>query len=122
MLPTVLEFAQIAVPQDEYKGRRINTPSGYSWKAKLENQALQVRPSDFSFASELHGNKYALQGDWKIAQHANQKLGTGTWQLYNLKQDRGEQINLAEQHPEKVAQLAQVYDHYRQNTGVLSYH
>lgn len=121
VLPTVLDYAQIAVPQGQYKGRSIHTPSGYSWKAKLENKAAQVRPSDFSFADELHGNIYARQGDWKIARQANAKLGTGEWELYHLKSDRAERHNLAEQYPEQVAKLAQVYDQYRQQNGVLSY-
>ena len=121
VLPTVLEYADIAVPQGQYRGRVINTPSGYSWKAKLENKAAQVRPSDFSFADELHGNIYARQGDWKIARQANPNLGTGEWELYNLKQDRGERTNLAAQYPEQVSKLAQVYDQYREKNGVLSY-
>jgi arylsulfatase len=67
VFPTVLDYANIAVPQGQYKGRQINTPSGYSWKPLLENKAQAIRPVNFSFADELHGSKYARQGDWKIA-------------------------------------------------------
>ena len=121
VLPTILDFAQIPVPQHQYKGRPIHTPSGYSWKATLENQATAVRPSQFSFADELHGNQYARQGDWKIALQANSKLGTGQWELYNLQHDRAELNNLAEQYPEKVADLVEVYAQYVKDHGVLSY-
>jgi len=38
VFPTVLDYANIAVPQSQYKGRQINTPSGYSWKSVLENK------------------------------------------------------------------------------------
>jgi len=52
VFPTVLDYANIAVPQSQYKGRQINTPSGYSWKSVLENKAQAIRPVNFSFADE----------------------------------------------------------------------
>ena len=54
----------------------------------LENKAQAIRPVNFSFADELHGRlTCARQGEWKIALQGNKiaKLGTGTWELYNLK-------------------------------------
>ena len=121
ILPTVLEYANIAVPKDQYKGRQINNPTGYSWKPTLENKTKTIRPADFSFADELHGNKYAKQGDWKIALQANVNLGTGKWELYNIKDDRGERNNLADLYPDQVSKLAEVYKKYTQQNGVLEY-
>ncbi|WP_173910144.1 arylsulfatase [Acinetobacter sp. Marseille-Q1618] len=121
ILPTVLDFAQINLPKDQYKGRKINNPTGYSWKATLENKQASIRPDNFSFADELHGSKYAKQGDWKIALQAKSNLGTGQWELYNLKNDRGERNNLASTHPEQVAKLVEVYNKYTQQNGVLEY-
>lgn len=121
VFPTVLDYANIAVPQGQYKGRQINTPSGYSWKSVLENKAQVIRPAQFSFADELHGSKYARQGDWKIALQGKTELGTGTWELYNLNNDRGETKNLALDHPEKVQELIEVYNKYTQQNGVKEY-
>ncbi|ENW03197.1 arylsulfatase [Acinetobacter beijerinckii] len=121
VFPTVLDYANISIPQGQYKGRQINTPSGYSWKAVLENKAQNIRPVNFSFADELHGSKYARQGDWKIALQGNAKLGTGSWELYNLKNDRGETQNLAQNNPEKLQQLVDVYNQYTQKNGVQEY-
>jgi arylsulfatase A-like enzyme len=121
VFPTVLDYANVAVPKDEYKGRKINTPSGYSWRAVLENKATRVRPDDFTFADELHGNKYAKQGEWKIALENKANLGNGGWQLYNLKQDRGETTNLAVQNPEKLKELIEVYQQYTEKNGVKEY-
>ncbi|KAF1018327.1 MAG: Arylsulfatase [Acinetobacter bereziniae] len=121
VFPTVLDYANIAVPQGQYKGRQINTPSGYSWKSVLENKAQVIRPAQFSFADELHGSKYARQGDWKIALQGKAELGTGTWELYNLNNDRGETKNLALDHPEKVQELIEVYNKYTQKNGVKEY-
>ncbi|MGR0304923.1 arylsulfatase [Acinetobacter beijerinckii] len=121
VFPTVLDYANISIPQGQYKGRQINTPSGYSWKAVLENKAQNIRPVNFSFADELHGSKYARQDDWKIALQGNAKLGTGSWELYNLKNDRGETQNLAQNNPEKLQQLVDVYNQYTQKNGVQEY-
>lgn len=121
VLPTVLDFASVSVPKDQYNGRKINNPTGLSWKATLENKANSIRPIDFSFADELHGNKYAKQGDWKIALQNNSNLGTGQWELYNLKNDRGERVNLAETYPDQVSKLVEIYNKYTQQNGVLEY-
>lgn len=121
VFPTVLDYANIAVPQGQYKGRQVNTPSGYSWKPLLENRAQAIRPVNFSFADELHGSKYARQGDWKIALQGTTELGTGNWELYNLKNDRGETQNLAQSNPAKLQELVDVYNKYTQQNGVKEY-
>ena len=121
VFPTVLDYANIAVPQGQYKGRQINTPSGYSWKPVLDNKAQAIRPVNFSFADELHGSKYARQGDWKIALQGKSELGTGAWELYNLKNDRGETQNLAQDNPAKLQELVNVYNQYTQQNGVKEY-
>lgn len=121
VLPTILEYANIEVPQGEYKGRQINTPSGYSWKAVLENRASQIRPENFKFADELHGNKYARIGEWKIALENRKNLGTGQWQLYNLKEDRGETTDLSSIYPDKLNELKQAYEDYTRKNGVQEY-
>lgn len=122
VFPTVLDYANIAVPQGQYKGRQVNTPSGYSWKPLLENKAQAIRPVNFSFADELHGNKYARQGDWKVVLQDNPAtLGTGNWELYNLKNDRGETQNLAQSNPAKLQELVDVYNKYTQQNGVKEY-
>lgn len=122
VFPTVLDYANIAVPHGQYKGRQVNTPSGYSWKPLLENKAQAIRPVNFSFADELHGNKYARQGDWKVVLQDNPAtLGTGNWELYNLKNDRGETQNLAQSNPAKLQELVDVYNKYTQQNGVKEY-
>lgn len=121
VFPTVLDYANVAVPQGQYKGRQINTPSGYSWKSVLENKTQTIRPVNFSFADELHGSKYARQGEWKIALQGKSELGTGTWELYNLKNDHGETQNLAQSNPAKLQELIDVYNKYTQQNGVKEY-
>ncbi|MFW2073690.1 arylsulfatase [Acinetobacter gerneri] len=123
VFPTVLQFAGITVPEKQYHGREINTPSGVSWKNLLENKNSSIRAEDFIFADELHASKYVKSGEWKIAHQGKSNLANGTeqWELYNLKNDRGETTNLATLYPEKVQALAKLYQKYAQANGVLEY-
>jgi arylsulfatase A-like enzyme len=45
-------------------------------------------------------------GDWKIFRARG---GDGSWQLYNLAEDIGEERDLAAQQPQKVAELARAW-------------
>ncbi|ENU91257.1 hypothetical protein F971_03164 [Acinetobacter vivianii] len=121
VFPTILDYANITPPQNSYKGRIINTPSGYSWRPMLENKTTTIRPENFTFSGELHGSKHARQGDWKIALQANPNLGSGQWELFNLKTDRGETQNLASQYPNKIQDLLRVYQQYTIDNNVLEY-
>ncbi|MFI7824698.1 arylsulfatase, partial [Acinetobacter baumannii] len=92
-----------------------------SWKSVLENKSQTIRPANFSFADELHGSKYAKQGEWKIALQGRPELGTGSWELYNIATDRGENHNVAQLYPAKVQELLAVYQKYTEQNGVQEY-
>ena len=54
----------------------------------------------------VHGSKQAIrQGDWKLVMNGNSKP-----ELYNLKDDLGEQNNLADQAPERVKQMRAAHE------------
>jgi arylsulfatase A-like enzyme len=52
-------------------------------------------------------------GDWKLTEY----LEDGRLELYNLKQDLGEQHNLAGEQPEQAAQLHEVLEAWRAQVG-----
>jgi arylsulfatase A-like enzyme len=52
-------------------------------------------------------NRAIRQGDWKLSAKDGKK---GKWELYDLKQDRGEMNDLATAYPEKVTQLARIWE------------
>jgi arylsulfatase len=57
-----------------------------------------------------HENKKALrQGDWKITTIED----GASWELYNLAEDRGETQNLAEENPEKLEELVELWEDRR---------
>jgi arylsulfatase len=50
-------------------------------------------------------NKAVRRGKWKIV-----TVGDKPWELYNMETDRTELNDLSEKMPEKVAELAKLYD------------
>ena len=65
----------------------------------------------------LHEDNRALRvGDWKlVADNKNKE-----WELYDLSKDRGEANNLASQMPDKVAEMAQIWQTQWQQTRELA--
>lgn len=119
VLPTILDFADIQHPTTEYKNRQVVPISGLSWKEFLTGEQVSVRGNSFFFGDELHGNKYIRSKDWKPRYQIYPiSMGTGTWELFNLKTDRSEKQNLANQKPEIVKQLIDEDNIYAHQNGV----
>jgi arylsulfatase A-like enzyme len=53
------------------------------------------------------------KGDWKLHQY----FEDGGLELYNLKEDIGEQNNLASSNPEKTQELLGILEEWREATG-----
>ena len=73
-----------------------------------------------TFAVELHNQSAYIEGDWKIRRLSSTypKATLGEWLLFNIKNDPLETINLATEQPEKLVDLIQKYEDYRQNTFI----
>jgi len=63
---------------------------------------------------EHEGNAAVRQGDWKLVRLG----GKGRWELYNLAADRTEQHNLAQEQPQRVAELKQLWHEWAQRCNV----
>ena len=63
---------------------------------------------------EHFGSRAVRQGDWKLV-----ALEDKPWELYNLAQDRTETQDLAERHPEWVAELEALWSDWAKRTQVL---
>ena len=110
VLPTALAAAGVAV-KPEWKLDGVNLlPYLIGEKPGVPHEALYWR----------FGQQIALRmGDWKlvkapgggtVAGEQAGKANTGNAQLYNLKEDIGEKENLAEKHPEKLKELAAIWE------------
>jgi len=56
--------------------------------------------------------KAVRQGDWKLV-----RFGETPWELYNMKTDRTELNNVADDHPEKAEELAKLWEQWNKSNG-----
>lgn len=113
--PTLLQLAGASYP-NQVQGRDVAPLQGRSLLPVLSGQQTE-RGERFDKGWELFGRKAYRQGDWKIV-YGIAPFGNGAWQLYNLRTDRAEQVDLAAQHPEKLAELQAGYAAYVHRNGV----
>ena len=100
IVPTVLELAGLQKPAD-WKGQPIPPAPGKSLVAALKTDVTIDRPSLWWLHEE---NKAIRVGDMKLVAAKGD-----AWELYDLKTDRAEQNNLATKMPEKVKELADLW-------------
>lgn len=114
LMPTLLDVAGAAYPT-EFNGKPTLPPEGRSLLPHLFARS----PSTPGTASprllfwEHQGNKAVRQGDWKAV-----AKGRGTWELYNLRRDRTETQDLATEQPDKIRELAALWQAWAERCGV----
>ena len=119
--PTILEVAGIEKPADKVL-------DGQSILPVLTGKGeLNERPLFWHFPIYLEGGNKETQdpvfrtrpgsavrlGDWKLIQY----FENNDIELYNLKEDISEKNNLAESNPEKVKELLEILENWREETN-----
>ena len=111
IVPTILELAGTQKPAD-WKGQPMPPAPGKSLVAALKSDITIERPSLWW----LHEDNKAIRvGDYKIVAAKGD-----AWELYDLKTDRAEQNNLAAKMPEKVKELADLWQKQTDETIALA--
>ncbi len=125
-MPTLLEIVGGEYPREKH-GKPLPPMIGKSWVSMLQGETDSPRDDTDWMAWELFGNRAVRQGDWKIlAQWVPHGVvrerqtefrraktrGVGDWQLFNLREDPTERHDLAEKHPERLAQMVKLWDEY----------
>lgn len=124
ILPTTLEIAGIKAPEKirEIKQDIIQGSSLYTSLNDAKAESLHKVQYYYIF-----GNRAIYKDGWKAAAaHANpftspntagknqtaapSNFDTDVWELYNLNEDFNERNNLAQKHPEKLAELKKLFD------------
>lgn len=85
------------------------------------DSADSIHDSTSSMGWELFGRAAIRKGKYKLV-HIEPKLGgreDGKWQLYDLSMDQGEIQDLSDSKPEIVQDLLEVWEKYREETGVV---
>ena len=116
IMPTIVELSGAKYPST-YQGEAIQAMEGVSLKGALSG-SLVVRDAPLGF--EHHGNQALRDGDWKIVSTYRKNKPT-QWELYNIRLDRTELNNLAEEHPDKLAELISKWQAWADRVGVVQW-
>lgn len=103
LFPTILEAAGVNRP-DLYNGQPQKPVEGASFFANLLQEGALTRTGQYF---ELGGNRAYEDGRWRLsARHTRgQPFENDVWELYDISVDVNETNNLADKHPEVVAEL-----------------
>lgn len=107
VVPTVVEVAGGQLPTEWQEVAVPPKPGASLAPAFARDGALGERALWW-----LHEENRAIRvGDWKLVseKRRGKKIGSGPWELYDLSKDRGETVDLASEHPEKVAELSDAW-------------
>ena len=117
IMPTLLELAEVSYPS-EFQSRKLEPMRGRSMSALLDASSTAIySPADF-VGGELGGGKWMRQGNYKAVM-VPRPYGTGSWQLFDLKTDPGEAMDLSKAMPEKMEMLKAAWDQYAKDVGVI---
>lgn len=117
LMPTMLEMAQVKHPA-KYRGREVVPMRGRSMQALLAGDENELySPTDF-VGGEMAGGKWMRQGEFK-AVFVPPPFGAGKWQLFDLANDPGETMDLAQKNPEKLEQLKTAWKQYANEVGAI---
>lgn len=108
VLATVLEATGASYP-DRYPGRDLLPPEGTSMLGSWRGTPT----GDHRLFFEHEGNCAIRDGRWKLVRKFDHN-----WELYDLDSDRTELHDLAEQQPERVATMAQLWQEWADRCGV----
>lgn len=112
ILPTIAEITGAKYP-DKYNGHNIPKMDGISFLADLKGQN---RKRHRFLAWEHEGNKAIIMGNFKCVKHRN-----GNWEMYNLKNDKTETINIIENNKKQFNKLMKMYAHWEKSNGVVEF-
>ena len=100
VLPTMVELCDAKVPAT-WPDRELNEISGVSLAPVFAGKSLdRSKPIHFLFSTD----RALRDGDWKIV-----SFKSAPWELYNIKDDRTETNDLAQKHPERVANMVNTW-------------
>lgn len=124
--PTLLDFAGAVRPTTR-NGKPVAPAEGRSWAGLLRGTATAARGPDETVAWELFYRRAVRQGDWKAVflptapggAYTREAPTSGTWELFNLKDDPGETTDLADREPARLKALVASWDGYAADAGVI---
>jgi arylsulfatase A-like enzyme len=117
LMPTILDVAGVS-HQEQFNGRTVLPMQGQSVLELFNGEAASPYAGASQVGYELSGMKAFFNGDWKIL-WMPEPMGTGDWELFNLKEDPAELQDLSAEHPQKLKELVEQWEQYKKDNGVL---
>lgn len=111
IMATCLDVAGATYPR-EFNGNRIQPLEGISLTAVFKGRRLDERPLFW----EHEGNRAVRNGRWKLVSRYPHN-----WELYDLRKDRSETMDVAATKPEITASLAALYNQWQARIGVTDW-
>jgi len=115
---TILNVSKTPHPGQSYRGRKIERLRGRSLLPVLLGKTEVVYTDDIAVSWELFGFRAVRKGDFKLL-WLPEPFGTGDWQLYDLENDPGELNDLSTQRRGLRDEMAEIWEKYAQETGVI---
>ncbi|MGW8316713.1 MAG: arylsulfatase [Bacteroidales bacterium] len=110
-MATVVEMTGAEYPA-EYKGTEITPMQGESFlQALLGEKELREKPLFW----EWRNGQAVRDGEWKLVHEGKD----APWELYNLARDPTETHNLAPEQPERVGEMAGMYETWKAESAAM---
>ena len=117
IMATCVDVGGATYPET-YNGNAILPIEGASLAPTFTGNAAEGHPEGLFWEHE--GNRAVRHGKWKLVSKWS-KPEDGRWELYDLGQDRSELNDLAADMPDKVAELAGMWDTWAERVGVIEW-
>lgn len=110
LMPTFVDVAHAEYPKS-FRGHDIQPMEGQSLRPYFNSHETTPR----TLYWEHEGNRAIRDGDWKLVGQRNEP-----WELYNVRQDRTELNNLANEQPARFQELKANWDRWADKVNVLT--
>ncbi|MEL6925212.1 MAG: sulfatase-like hydrolase/transferase, partial [Bacteroidota bacterium] len=124
IMATCVDLSGASYP-DRFREQDIIPLEGRSLVPVFNNESLDRE----AIYWEHEGNRAIRMGQWKLISKASKRnsyiwdrsneLTTNDWELFDMQADRTELNNLAKAHPEKVQQMAAMWQGWAERTGIV---
>lgn len=116
--PTLLALAGVPPQRGRFAGRVVEPMIGRNLMPLLTGAENPVPVHSEPVGYELAGNAVLFKGDYKLVRNLP-PYGNGRWQLYNLKTDPGETLDLAGMEQDRFTAMQADYAAYAKDNQVL---
>ncbi|KAK9414081.1 putative Sulfatase N-terminal domain-containing protein [Seiridium unicorne] len=114
----------------KFRGKDVHAIRGKSWVPFFgtggktgEDETWAIHPSSEATGWELFARGALRKGDWKIVHISKAQSGVGEgdegWELFNIANDPGETLDLAQTESDKLGELLACWDEYVVECGIV---